>query len=66
MIKFGAWFDRSAAEMARYWDWYKTFDNTRSKEILGIKYRPTQESLVDMAHSMINSGIIEDKRKEKK
>ena len=66
MVKIGSWFDRGIADMVNNWDWYRTYDNTRSKEILGINYRHTQESLVEMAHAMINSGIIEDKRREKK
>jgi len=65
-IKIGSLFDSTAAELARFWDFYKEIDNTKSKEVLGIKYRPTQETLVEMGHSIINSGVVEDKRKEKK
>mmetsp|Transcript_37487 Transcript_37487/g.27248 ORF Transcript_37487/g.27248 Transcript_37487/m.27248 type:complete len:216 (+) Transcript_37487:325-972(+) len=66
MIYIGSWFDRGAADMAKQWDWSKTYDNSRSREILGINYRPSKDSLIEMAHAMIDSGIIEDKRTEKK
>ena len=41
VIKMGSWIDSTAAELARFWGWYKVFDNTRSREVLGINYRPT-------------------------
>ena len=38
-------------------------DNTRSREALGIEYsRPMNQTLEEMANSMIDYGMIEDRR----
>ena len=39
-----------------------TLVNNRSKEILGIDYRPSKESLYEMIYKMIEDGHIPDKR----
>jgi len=65
-IKFASCFDAGAKGMLPGWDWHFDCVNTRSKEILGINYRPTSDSIVEMAHLMINCGAIADKRKVKK
>ena len=41
-------------------------DNRRSKEVLGINYMDTKQTVVEMAASMIESGIIPEKRGQKK
>jgi len=33
-------------------------DNTRSREILGLQYRPLAETMVDMAANMIELGVV--------
>ena len=38
--------------------------NTKSKEVLGIKYeRNLQASLIEMGYSMIDKGLLPDRRK---
>ena len=34
------------------------FDNTKMKDVLGIKPRPFEDSILDMAYSMIENGTI--------
>ena len=34
------------------------YDNTKSKEILGLQYMPVKQSIIDMAHSLIEYGIV--------
>lgn len=34
------------------------FDNTRSKEVLGMEYRPIEKTILDHAHQLINDGIL--------
>jgi len=34
------------------------FDNTASKEVLGIKYRPMKETVADMVNKMIETGYV--------
>lgn len=63
MIKFASCFDAGARGMVAQWDWHYTMDNSRSKKILGIQYRPLQESFCEMAHTMIMADAIPDKRK---
>ena len=49
----GSFFDKGAAEAIASWNVDYELINTRSREILGINYRPMKETLVDMGHSMI-------------
>ena len=37
-------------------------NNSRSEETLGVKYRPIDESLIEMVNQMIEKGWIADKR----
>ena len=38
-------------------------DSTKSREVLGLEYRDTKKSIVEMAHNLIDQGYIEDLRK---
>eukprot|EP00049_Salpingoeca_infusionum_P017069 m.351678 g.351678 ORF g.351678 m.351678 type:complete len:351 (+) comp16309_c0_seq1:414-1466(+) len=38
------------------------FDNTKSQEQLGIKYSPIDKSIFDMLDSMVEAGLVADKR----
>ena len=39
-------------------------DNKQSQEVLGVNYRPLETTVVDMVHSMWETGILVDKRKK--
>jgi len=41
-------------------------DNSKSKEVLGIKYRNYQDSLIEMGNSLIDFGFVPDLRKTAK
>lgn len=44
---------------AEGFDGYMTLlDNTKSRECLGIQYRPVSETVVDMAAKMIEMGTV--------
>ena len=38
------------------------YDNTRAREMLGMTFIPSQKSVIDMAYSLIDLGIVPDKR----
>jgi dihydroflavonol-4-reductase len=40
------------------------FDNTKSKDILGIKYKSLDDTMNDMFQQMIDAGAFEKKEKE--
>lgn len=42
------------------------FDNTKSREVLGISYINNKKTLVDMAYDLIAKGIVTDKINKKK
>lgn len=42
------------------------FDNTKSREVLGIKYCDINRSLVEMTYSMFETGALQDKRTKPK
>ena len=51
---------------ALMWDCRYEMDNTKSKEILGIKYYDIKNTMVDMAESLIANGTIPDLRGDAK
>ena len=64
LMKFASYFNDEAAAVLPNWgkDW--KLDTSKSKEILGIQYRPAKESFSEMVNMMIENGWIEDKRKK--
>ena len=62
LVKFVSFFRSDAAKIMAYWGREKNFNNTRSREVLGINYKPASQSLTEMVNSMIELGILEDKR----
>ena len=56
-------FSGKARAVLPFWGDEKVMDNSRSREVLKIEYsRTVQDSINEMAYSMIEGGIIEDKR----
>ncbi len=41
------------------------FNNSKSKEVLGIDYTPINKTVVDMVYSMFETKALQDKRKVK-
>ena len=63
-FRFFAVFSAKARTVLPFWGDEKPLDNSQSKQVLGIEYsRTVQDSLNEMAYSMIEAGLIEDKRK---
>ena len=52
-----------AAVMLTRWRLQSEIDNTRSRDVLGVKYGEINNSILDMAYNMFETGALEDKRK---
>ncbi|CDW84060.1 nad-dependent epimerase dehydratase [Stylonychia lemnae] len=63
-IKIAALFDKTIKLILPYWGKTLNLKNQKSKDILGIDYIFPQKSVIDMAQSMIDSGIIQNKIKK--
>ena len=61
-MKFAAMFSSEAANVLPNWGKDVIRVNTKSKEVLGMEYIPTKQSLKDMVNCMIEEGWVEDKR----
>ncbi|CDW84889.1 nad-dependent epimerase dehydratase [Stylonychia lemnae] len=62
-LKFASWFDASAKTLLPFWGLEFEMDNQKSKTILGIQYRPASEAVIEMAESLIQSGLLRSKKK---
>lgn len=51
-----------ARKIASMWGREINVSNKRSKDVLGINYRSTEDSLREMAVSLMDKGIIQDRR----
>ncbi len=58
LIRILAWFDDEARHICNAWGKVHDFDNSPMKNILGVHPQDVRRSLIDMAHSMIQKGII--------
>jgi len=47
--------------MMRFWDVATKFENTPSKQVLGIEYRETKGTLIEMVNSMFDTGVLQRK-----
>lgn len=56
LVRFVSLFNAQAAAILKVWGVELQCDATRSKEILGMKFRNIEESLVEMVHKMIDDG----------
>ena len=64
-IKIASIFDSSVKLILPMWNKTLLLENLRSRRVLGIEYKNPNETVVAMAESMIDSGLIKDKRKKK-
>ena len=54
LVKFFGYFRADAAKVAVYWGREMHLNSQRSKDVLGINYRPTEDSLREMAESLMD------------
>ena len=50
------------ASFEKTWDVAHTYDTSETKDILGINFRDTNDTLLEMAECLIETGYIPDKR----
>ena len=62
LVKFIGFFRADAARIAVYWGREMKVNNQRSIDVLNINYRPLEDSFREMADSMIDQGMIVDRR----
>jgi hypothetical protein len=65
-LTVGAWFKPELKSIIKSIGVVTTFDNTQSREILGIEYGDINKSLVEMTYSMFETGALRDRRKKAK
>lgn len=61
MVKVGSFFDDELKQVSLDWGMANHFDNTETKEILGIDFIDIKKSVLDMAEAMVETGYIEEK-----
>jgi dihydroflavonol-4-reductase len=62
MLKVASWIDDTAKSILPQWDKVQRLSNRRSIEMLGITYCDYKRTILDMAESFIDKGIVKDKR----
>ncbi len=66
MLTVGAWFKPELKLIIKSIGVVTTFDNTQSREILGIKYGDIDKAIIEMTYSMFETGALRDRRKKAK
>ena len=51
-----------AMKYLQRWGHISFYNNTRSREVLGLQYRPASETLKDTVESLIKWGMLKDRR----
>jgi len=58
LAKIGSWFDATIRMVIPQWNKELKLDNSRIRNVLGIQPIPLEQTIVDMANSMIEKGFI--------
>ena len=66
VASIGSIFMSELKSVMEEWGIELLLDNKKSREILGIEYRPIEKSITEMVYSMWETGALQDKRKIKK
>jgi dihydroflavonol-4-reductase len=61
-ITIGALFIPELKLIKPMWGINQHFDNSQSREVLGLEYGDINKSLVEMVYSMFETGALQDKR----
>ena len=59
-------FNSDTKSMLKMWGVEKNIDSTKSKDILGMKYRPIPKAIKDAGYSLYDQGLLKDRRKNPK
>ena len=62
LVKLMSFFKPDAAKIVDIWGIENKYSNERSKRILGIEYIDIRQSLIEGAYTMIEQGVIPDRR----
>ena len=65
MLKVASWIDDTAKTILPQWDKEQRLSNKLSIDALGMQYIPYKQTIIETAESLIDQGIIKDKRKKK-
>ena len=58
MLTIAAWFDAEARTMKPLWGLEHSYDNTSTREILGINFIDFKQSVCEMSETLISTGYI--------
>ena len=59
-----ALFNGEAAAIKPLWGMQQSFDNSKTREVLGIQFRDIKQSVIEMSVTLIETGYVPDKRKK--
>lgn len=65
LVWLGSWFDGKIESVRKMWGREFKVKNDRSREILGINYRPGKQTLIEFANYLIDNDYLPDNRAKK-
>ena len=65
MLKVASWIDDTAKSILPQWDKVQRLSNQKSIDMLGMSYRPHRDTIIECGESLIDIGMVKDKRKKK-
>jgi nucleoside-diphosphate-sugar epimerase len=63
-VKLASIFDGSIKMILPMWKKQLKFNHDKSVRVLGIEYKNTKTTIIEMGHALIKCGIVPDKRKK--
>jgi len=63
LVKAFSYLNAEAANVVPIWNKPQVCDGSKATRVLGIKYRPVENTLVDMINSLIETGYIKPNKK---
>ncbi len=56
----GSWFKPELKHAVRKWGLELSFDNSQSRDVLGVQYGDMNKTIIDMTYSMFATGALRD------
>ena len=60
LVTIGSWFKPELKHAVRMWGLELSFDNSQSRDVLGVQYGDMNKTIVETTYSMFATGALRD------
>ena len=60
LVTIGSWFKPELKHAVRMWGLELSFDNSQSRDVLGVQYGDMNKTIIETTYSMFATGALRD------